>query len=60
MGELRKYTVKVNGFDTVLNLSEEDAKLYPDAKPAGEEPAADERAAKTRVAPNKARAAEHK
>lgn len=33
VGERRKYKVRLNGNDTVLNLSEEELKLYPDAEP---------------------------
>lgn len=58
MGELRDYRVKVNGTETVLSLSDEDAKnLYPDATLVEDDEA---QPAKARTTANKARTAETK
>lgn len=66
MGELHKYRAKVNGHDTVLKLSDDDAaKFYPDAEridgAATADASADATTArparKTRAAANKARTA---
>lgn len=55
VGARKQYNVKVNGYDTVLNLTEaEQKKLYPEATPVAA-PAAP--AAKQRATPNKARTA---
>jgi hypothetical protein len=56
VGELREYAVVVNGFDTVMNLSEADAERLG-GRPVAEPEAAPEAApAKARTAPpNKAR-----
>lgn len=55
VGARKKYRLMVNGYDTVLNLTEnEQQKLYPEAVLVGP-PAAP--AAKQRSTPNKARAA---
>ncbi|MGK5737271.1 hypothetical protein [Micromonospora sp. URMC 103] len=64
MGEVRKYKVNQNGYDTVLKLTAEDAKAYPDAQPV-DEPAAkpepdetgDKAPSKTRTAADKTRRA---
>lgn len=59
MGERQKYKVRINGNDTVLNLTPEDAeKLYPDnAEPVTDEPAEkpDPATSKARLTANKAR-----
>lgn len=59
VGELRTYKARVNGMDTTLKLTEEDAKnLYPDAElvseSGGEQATAPSQ--KNRLAANKARA----
>ncbi|WP_156993887.1 hypothetical protein [Pseudonocardia acaciae] len=53
MGELRRYKVRVNGHDTVLNLTEQDVELYPDATPV--EPTRAAAGARSRTTANKAR-----
>lgn len=53
VGERKKYNAKVNGFDTVLNLTAEEAeKLYPEATPVGSADVSP----KARTTQNKARA----
>lgn len=56
MSELRKYRVRQGGTETVLKLSDEDAKLYPDAELVDDDGAA----SKARVTSNKARSTENK
>lgn len=60
----RRYNVTHNGYKTVMNLNDEDVKLYPDAELVEDQAAAegDEQAedAKKRTAPNKARGAANK
>jgi len=62
VGPVRKYKVNHNGYETVLKLSDEDAKAYPDAQPV-DEPApqgagdAKQASSKTRSAADKSRRA---
>lgn len=57
VGELRQYHVKVNGHDTILKLSANDAeKLYPEATLVTPATVAAPRA-RARTTPNKARLA---
>lgn len=59
MGPVRKYEVTVNGYRTVLRLTEADAKAYPGAVPVDKAGAsqvsASETSAKARTPANKAR-----
>lgn len=52
MTSLRRYNVTVNGHATTLQLTEDDAKRYPDATPVDQPAAAD---AKAKVPANKAK-----
>lgn len=54
MGEVKRYRVTVGGNETVLKLTDEDAKRYEDAELVDAEPKAARPANKARTAQNKA------
>lgn len=60
MGELREYRVRQGGMVTTMKLSDEDAKLYPDAELVGAAGGDEESGTKTRATSNKARTTENK
>lgn len=62
MAELREYQVKVNGHDTVMNLSEADAERLGGVpvEDTAEPEAGPEATEKAGTAPNKSRAARNK
>lgn len=63
MGQVRKYRVTHNGYETIMRLNDTDVKLYPDAQlvdestpePEPEPEAGAKPAAKTRTASDKTR-----